>query len=64
MIDVSILTYWGVPNYGAWTQAYALTSYLNSLNNVSARQLAYLEQSHDDIYYINDLRLKNSFAAF
>ena len=62
MIDVSILTYWGVPNYGAWTQAYALTAYLNSLKKVSAKQVAYIEQSHDDLYYKNDLRLKNSFS--
>lgn len=31
MKNVRILTYWGVPNYGAWTQAYALNNIISYL---------------------------------
>lgn len=63
MRRVDILTYWGVPNYGAWTQAYALNHVIRAIvgNNIDVRHIDYLEQSHYDLYYKTDERLYNSF---
>ncbi len=59
--DIAILTYWGVPNYGAWTQAYALCAVINQKFKKPAKQIAYLEQSHWERYYKNDPRALNCF---
>ena len=61
MAQIAILTYWGVPNYGAWTQAYALNNVLNQTLGKEAKHIAYLEQSHFDNYYKNDYRALNCF---
>lgn len=63
MNKVSILTYWGVANYGAWTQAYALNNVVRDIvgPKVAVEHLDYLEQSHYDMYYKTDERLHNSF---
>ena len=51
MKKIGILTYWGVANYGAWTQAYALNKVLtNMYPNCDVKHVAYLEQSHWNSY--------------
>ena len=61
-MKIGILTYWGVPNYGAWTQAYAFNRLLNKLYpNEEIKHIAYLEQSHWDNYYKKDKKGLNNF---
>lgn len=64
MKRIRILTYWGVANYGAWTQAYALSKILHSIvdDDVDISHIAYLEKSHWDMYYLKDKRLENAFS--
>ena len=61
MTDIAILTYWGVPNYGGWTQAYALSAVINRVLGKKARHIAYLEQSHWNNYYQKDPKAYNCF---
>lgn len=50
--DIGILTFWNVPNYGTFAQAYALERTLNKLfPNRESRQIAYLNKKHYDSYY-------------
>lgn len=59
---IGILTYWGVPNYGAWTQAYALVNVLQKLFPTDdIKQISYLCDKHWESYYANDIKLKNNF---
>lgn len=58
---ILVYTYWGVPNYGAWTQAYAFNCVLNEKLGVQAEHIAYLEKSHWDLYYKEDLKAENCF---
>ena len=62
MKRIGILTYWGVPNYGAWVQAYALNRLLTDMYpEYEVKHIAYLEQSHWDSYYKNDEKGLNNF---
>ena len=63
MKRISILTFWGVANFGAWTQAYALNKVIQELsdNETVVEHIAYLEKSHSDMYYKKDIKLKNAF---
>lgn len=50
--DIGILTFWNVPNYGTFAQAYALQGILQKLNNIKeVRQIAHLDPHHFDFYY-------------
>ena len=50
--DVGILTFWNVPNYGTFAQAYALQKFIHALNEKrDCKQIAYLNQRHFDFYY-------------
>lgn len=63
MKKIGILTYWGVANYGAWTQAYALNKVLtNMYPNCDVKHVAYLEQSHWNSYYKSDRKALNNFG--
>lgn len=63
MKKIGILTYWGVANYGAWTQAYALNKTIQKMYpNDSVQHIAYLEQSHWDCYYKKDEKGYNCFS--
>ena len=64
MRKVSILTFFGVANFGAWAQAYALNKVIQKINDkdITVEHIAYLEKSHSDIYYKHDIRLKNAFT--
>ncbi len=64
MKTINILTYWGVPNYGAWVQAYALNNTVRTLagENCNVRHLAYLTDIHWKYYYENDIQLYNAFS--
>ena len=64
MKKISILTYWGVANYGAWTQAYAFNKVIHQISDKDTvvEHIAYLEKSHWDMYYKNDARLNNAFS--
>lgn len=64
MREIRILTYWGVANYGAWTQAYALNNVIREItgNTADVKHLDYLEISHYNMYYQSDERLHNSFS--
>lgn len=63
MKRIGILTYWGVANYGAWTQAYALNKLLTNMcgDTSDVKHIAYLEQSHWDSYYGRDKKGMNNF---
>lgn len=63
MKKIGILTYWGVANYGAWTQAYALNKVIQKMYpNDTVQHIAYLEQSHWDSYYKKDKKGYNCFS--
>lgn len=63
MKKIGILTYWGVANYGAWTQAYALNKVLTNMYPAcDVKHICYLEQSHWDSYYENDKKGLNNFV--
>lgn len=50
--DIGILTFWNVPNYGTYAQAYALQRVLQQLNKEKdVRQIAHLDRHHFNFYY-------------
>ena len=50
--DIGILTFWNVPNYGTFAQAYALQRVLQELNREKdVRQIAHLDQHHFNFYF-------------
>lgn len=50
--DIGILTFWNVPNFGTYAQAYALQRVLQELNNEKdVRQIAHLDRKHFNFYY-------------
>lgn len=50
--DVGILTFWNVPNYGTFAQAYALEQALTyAFPNRDIKQIAYLNKKHYESYY-------------
>lgn len=52
MKRIGILTFWGVPNYGAFAQAYALNKLLKkNYKDCEVKHMAYLHQKHHDLYY-------------
>lgn len=52
MDDISILTFWGVPNYGTFLQAYALQKYLQAeYPQKRVVQIAYLNKKHYNKYF-------------
>lgn len=45
--DIGIQTFWNVPNYGTFAQAYALQKVLQDINkDKDVRQIAHLDQHH------------------
>lgn len=60
---IGILCFWGVPNYGAWAQAYALNNVVREMveEKDDVRHIAYLTPRHHSLYYEKDERLYNSF---
>lgn len=49
---IRILTFWNVPNYGTFMQAYALQKVMaDRYPNCDVKQLSYLHKKHFDIYY-------------
>ena len=52
MKSIGILTFWGVPNYGAFAQAYALNKVVKHLQpDADVEHIAYLHPQHFSIYY-------------
>lgn len=52
MGKIGILTFWKVPNYGAFAQAYALNNVLKKVyDEVEVVHLGYLHHKHRDLYY-------------
>ena len=50
--SVNILTFWGVPNYGAWAQAYALRNVISEIHpEYNVRQIAFLHPEHRKLYF-------------
>lgn len=50
--NINILTFWGVPNYGAWAQAYALRNVIAEIYpDYNVRQIAYLYSEHKKVYF-------------
>ena len=50
--DIGIQTFWNVPNYGTFCQAYALQKILQKMNDgKSVRQIAHLDQHHYNFYF-------------
>lgn len=50
--DIGIYTFWNVPNYGTFAQAYALQKVVqNMFPNKSVKQIAYLDEKHYNFYY-------------
>ena len=64
MKKIGIITFWGVPNYGAWTQAYALNRILRDVKgeDFQVQHIAYLTEFHHMSYYKNDMKLLNNFT--
>lgn len=62
--NLGILTFWGVPNYGAWTQAYALNNVTRNLlgDEYDVRHINYLHPTHFASYYAKDEKLWNNFS--
>lgn len=57
MRKIGILTFWDVPNYGAFLQAYALQKILSKrYPTYDVRQIAYLNPIHYSVYYENSLK--------
>lgn len=54
MKQIGILTFWNVPNYGAYMQAYSLQKVISErYDNCNAFQISYLNKKHYDVYYSN-----------
>lgn len=54
MEKIGILTFWGVPNYGAFAQAYALNKVVKKIMpNSKVVDLAYLHPQHTALYFHN-----------
>ena len=52
MERIGVLTFWGVPNYGAFAQAYALNKILNDYyKGAQVIHLAYLHPEHHKLYF-------------
>ena len=52
MKKIRILTFWGVPNYGCFLQAYALQKVLqNQFPDCDVKHIAHLHQKHYESYY-------------
>ncbi len=52
MKRISILTFWSVPNYGAFAQAYALNRFVKSIKpDVDVEHIAYLHPKHWALYF-------------
>ena len=50
--DMGILTFWDVPNYGTFAQAYALQRVLDKrCAGRDIKQIAYLDEKHYNSYY-------------
>lgn len=50
--DIGIQTFWDVPNYGTFAQAYALQKVLEKMNPGRAvRQIAHIDQVHYNFYF-------------
>lgn len=47
---IGILTFWGVPNYGAFCQAYALNKVISSITDEEVRHIGYLNSTHRGLY--------------
>ncbi len=64
MKKIGILTFWGVPNYGAWTQAYALNNLVRTMmgDEYDVRHINYLHSNHFTAYYKNNEKLRNNFT--
>ena len=58
MKRIGILTFWNVPNYGTFLQAYALQKVIDSFSaDYDVKQIAYLEPKHYRQYYaINNIQ--------
>lgn len=64
MGKIGILTFWDVPNYGGWAQAYALNNVVRQLKPSSCvEHIAYLDELHFAYYYSDNLDLYNAFKA-
>jgi hypothetical protein len=52
LYDIGILTFWGVPNYGTFAQAYALQKVIAQLDpDRDVKQIAYLNRHHYNMYF-------------
>lgn len=51
-IEIGILTFWGIPNYGGFAQAYALNHVVSKIcPQAKVYTMAYLHPSHRKLYY-------------
>lgn len=59
MKSIGILTFWNVPNYGAFMQAYALQKTLeNRYKDYEVKQIGYLEPKHYNVYYSKSIKTR------
>lgn len=50
--EIGLLTFWNVPNYGTWAQAYAMQKAIQSLvPEQQVRQINHLDKHHENFYY-------------
>lgn len=57
MKKIGILTFWAVPNYGAFLQAYALQKIIQKrYKNFEVKQIPYLNEKHYNTYYSRSIK--------
>lgn len=62
---INILTFWGVPNYGAWAQAYALRNVISEMYpDYNVKQIAYLHPEHKKMYFTKRFPKPTSLSTF
>jgi hypothetical protein len=62
---IGIYTFWNVPNYGAFSQAYALNNVVRNIeNSEEVYHIGYLHPAHHDLYYVRKKPVANSFVSY
>lgn len=58
--DIGIMTFWNVPNYGTFAQAYALQKVIQNLfPEKDVRQIAHLDEKHFNFYFNKNAYLRS-----
>lgn len=61
---IGIFTFWGVPNYGAFCQAYALNKVISSVTEEEVKHIGYLNSTHKALYWNRHKPVANGYKSF